>query len=243
MPRASHPLEAVLGHDFADQNLLAEALTHSSHGPGAWQPTYERLEFLGDRVLGLVVAEMLLKHFPGEEEGALARRHSALVMGGTLARIGGGIGLSAHVIMSRGEDETGGRNKPNLLADVLEAVIAALYLDGGLETAAEFIEKHWRPLMDSTPTPPQDAKTALQELVQGEGKPLPDYELLSRRGPDHAPLFTVRARIADIQPETATGPTKRAAEQAAAKAVLIRAGIWTKATNGRPMEEEEEEEE
>jgi ribonuclease-3 len=238
MPRASHPLEAVLGHDFVDQNLLAEALTHSSHGPAIRKPTYERLEFLGDRVLGLVVAEMLLNHFPGEEEGALARRHSALVMGETLARIGGGIGLSAHVIMSRGEDEAGGRNKPNLLADVLEAVIAALYLDGGLEVAAEFIKKHWRPLMDGTPTPPQDAKTALQEWVQGQGKPLPDYELMSRTGPDHVPLFTVRARAADAQPETATGPSKRAAEQAAAKAVLIRAGVWTKATNG-PMEKEE----
>ena len=226
MARASHPLEAVLGHVFADQSLLAEALTHSSHVSGARQPTYERLEFLGDRVLGLVVAEMLLEHFPGEEEGALARRYSALVMGETLARIGGGIGLSAHIIMSRAEDDAGGRNKPNLLADVLEAVIAALYLDGGLAAAAEFIKRHWRPLMNSAPTPPQDAKTALQEWAQKEGKPLPDYEPVSRAGPDHSPLFTVRARVADVQPETASGPTKRAAEQAAAKAVLVHAGVW-----------------
>ncbi len=226
MARASHPLEAVLGHAFGDRNLLTEALTHSSRVPGTREPTYERLEFLGDRVLGLVVAEMLLNHFPGEEEGALARRHSALVMGETLARVGGGIGLSAHIVMSRAEDETGGRNKPNLLADVMEAVIAALYLDGGPEAAAEFIKKHWRPLMDSAQTPPQDAKTALQEWLQGKGKPLPDYESVSRTGPDHAPLFTVRARIAGVLPETASGPTKRAAEQAAAEAVLIRAGVW-----------------
>ncbi len=228
MALASHPLEAVLGHAFGDRNLLTEALTHSSHVSDARQPTYERLEFLGDRVLGLVVAEMLLEHFPGEEEGALARRHSALVMGETLARIGGGIGLSAHVILSRAEDDTGGRNKPNLLADVLEAVIAALYLDGGLKAAAEFIEKHWRPLMDSAPTPPQDAKTALQEWAQKEGKPLPDYELVSRTGPDHAPMFTVRTLVAGIRPETASGPTKKAAEQAAAETVLVRAGVWSR---------------
>ncbi len=236
---ACHPLEAVLGHAFGDRNLLTEALTHSSHGPGTREPTYERLEFLGDRVLGLVVAEMLLDYFPDEDEGALARRHSALVMGETLARIGGAIGLSAHIIMSRGEEETGGRNKPNLLADVLEAVIAALYLDGGLEKTAEFIKKHWRPLMDNTQRPPQDAKTALQEWAQARGKPLPDYEPVSRTGPDHAPLFTVRARVADVRPETAAGPTKRAAEQAAAKAVLVRVGVWTKATNG-PIEEDEQ---
>lgn len=217
-------LEDALGHRFADRSLLQTALTHSSFASGAVPPlaSNERLEFLGDRVLGLLVAEMLYRQFGAEEEGKLARRHAALVMRDALARVADEIGLADHLRLSRGEDETGGRENPGLLADACEAVIAALFLDGGLDAAAGFVRARWQPLVAEDVTPPKDAKTALQEWAQARGRPLPRYREKGRTGPDHAPEFSVEVRVEGVGAVVASGPSKRAAERAAAERMLAR---------------------
>jgi ribonuclease-3 len=211
-----------IGHPFARPELLERALTHASAtgGPGPSPRTNERLEFLGDRVLGLIVAEMLLKNFPGEDEGRIAMRHTALVRREALARVAQAIGLGAHMIMARGEESSGGRQNPSLLADCCEAVIAALYLDGGLTAAGHFIEVHWAPMLGETPDPPKDAKTRLQEWAQGSGLALPEYREIDRTGPHHAPIFTVEGSVVGYPALSATGPSKRAAEQNAAERLL-----------------------
>jgi ribonuclease-3 len=213
-------LAAVLGHEFADPGLLREALTHPSVTGESGVTSYERLEFLGDRVLGLVAAELLFARFPREPEGALALRQAALIRGEALAEVAREIGLGRHLILAKGEDEAGGRDNPAILADSCEAVIAALFLDGGLEAAARFIEERWRARAEAQSHPPQDAKTALQEWAQGMGKPLPSYRTLAMEGPPHEPVFSVEVRLEGVAPVTARGLTKRAAEQAAAAALL-----------------------
>ncbi|NNG03989.1 MAG: ribonuclease III, partial [Inquilinus sp.] len=170
-------LSVLLQHRFARPALLREALTHPSTDPqarGGASFGYERLEFLGDRVLGLVVAEWLLERFPDEPEGALSRRHTDLVRRETLAEIARGIELGRHLILSAGEAEYGGRENEAILADGCEAVIAALYLDGGLEAARRFVRSAFAEVIDRHRRPPLDAKTALQEWVQARGLPLPD---------------------------------------------------------------------
>jgi ribonuclease-3 len=212
-----------LGHRFADPTLLNQALTHPSvvHGRAPRKATpYERLEFLGDRVLGLVVADMLFNRFPTEPEGALARRHAALVRRETLARVAQTIGLPDHLILSRGEEEAGGRGNPSLLADACEALIGALFADAGFDKAQDFVRTMWRPLMDEAAAPPKDAKTALQEWAQGRGKKLPVYTTVGMEGPPHEPTFMVSVEVEGVETVTAQGNSKRAAEQAAATAML-----------------------
>jgi len=224
MATAADSLDALLGHRFGRPELAHEALIHSSaaQGSSGRPASYERLEFLGDRVLGLVVAHLLFERFAGESEGHLARRHAELVRKETLARVAAEIGLGRHIRLSRGEAEAGGRDNPAILADVCEAVIAALFLDGGFEAAAAFVRRHWAALIEEDLTPPKDAKTALQEWAQGRGLDLPAYREVDREGPPHAPLFRVEVSIAGEAPEVASGPSKRAAEQAAAGALLAR---------------------
>lgn len=219
-PETLKALEQALGYRFQDASLLAAALTHRSVLTPQASSTYERLEFLGDRVLGLVVADMLYRRYPKEPEGALARRFTALVRREALARVASAIGLGDHLVLSRGEDDSGGRANPTLLADVCEALIGALYLEGGLETARGFIASHWPPLMEEDMAPPKDARTALQEWAQQRGKPLPVYETLEQSGPDHNPVFTVRVSVKGVPPATATGTSKRVAAKAAAEALL-----------------------
>ncbi|MDX9860939.1 MAG: ribonuclease III [Rhodospirillales bacterium] len=220
MTTASDSLGKILGHRFSRPELLREALSHSSAaGPPV---SYQRLEFLGDRVLGLVVARLLFDRFSGESEGHLARRHAELVRKESLARVAVGLGLGRHIRLSRGEEEAGGRDNPAILADVCEAVIAAIFLDGGFEAAADFVGRHWAALMEEDVTPPKDAKTALQEWAQGRGLDLPLYREIDRRGPPHAPLFEVEVSIEGHPPEVASGPSKRMAEQAAAGALMDR---------------------
>jgi ribonuclease III len=216
-------LERLVGHPFREPGLLRQAVTHASlaqrrgeRGEGG----YERLEFLGDRVLGLVVAELLFRHFPSEDEGALARRFAALVSRDGLARVAGRIGLGRHLRLGQGEQDSGVRDNPALLADACEAVIGALYLDGGLEAARRFVEPNWEPLIAEDLRPPQDAKTALQEWAQGHGLPLPAYRLVSAEGPPHEPHFTVEVRVSDRGSAVGTGRSKRVAEQAAAQELL-----------------------
>ncbi len=218
------PLEEHLGHHFAEPALLDQALTHRSalRARGPVPEGYERLEFLGDRVLGLVVAELLIRRYPREQEGELTRRHTALVRRDALVRVARLIGLGEYLRLSKGEAGSGARESPTLLADALEAVIAALYLDGGIETARGFIMQFWDPLMAEDQHPPRDAKTALQEWAQGARLPLPNYETVASEGPSHEPLFTVSVSVAGEPAATAQGRSKRAAEQLAAAALLER---------------------
>ena len=217
-------LELRLGYRFNNLALLEQALTHSSMcGAGGDRlSSNERLEFFGDRVLGLVIAQLLFHRFPDEREGDLARRHAALVRKEALARVALEAGLGDCVRMSRGEDEAGGRTNPGLLSDACEAVIGAIYLDGGLEAAAKFVHDYWQALVDEDTTPPKDAKTMLQEWAQGRGLALPHYRETAREGPPHAPTFSVEVTVSGIAPVIGIGPSKRSAEQAAADLALIR---------------------
>jgi ribonuclease III len=216
-------LAAALGHRFQRPELLAEALTHAS---AATRParggefSNERLEFLGDRVLALVIAEMLFETFGRETEGALARRLAALTRKEALSEVGAALDLGRHLQMSRSEAETGGRAHPGMLADACEAVIGALYLDGGLPAASRLIRRCWAPLIGADSHPPQDAKTALQEWAQARGLPLPIYRVLETTGPAHNPVFIVEVRVEGWAPAGGSGRSKRAAEQEAATALL-----------------------
>lgn len=211
----------IIGYEFADPALARTALTHRSATEGGGQ-TYERLEFLGDRVLALVIADMLYDAFPREDEGALAKRLVALVRRETLAEVATRLCVAPLIRLSRGEEEAGGRDNPAILADVCESLIGALYRDGGMAPARTFIERHWSPLMEGAIEPPKDAKTSLQEWAQGRGFALPTYREIAREGPDHAPLFTIEVSVGEYPPERGEGPTKRSAEQVAAERLLAR---------------------
>ncbi len=212
--------QTAVGHRFRDVSLLHRALMHRSAAGSADARSYERLEFLGDRVLGLIVAEMLYERFPREPEGFLARRHAALVRREALARVARRVGLGRHIVMSRGEEEAGGRESDAILSDVCEAVLGAAYLDGGLAPAAAFIQAHWPEMMEEAAAPPKDAKTALQEWAQQRGLPLPTYQTVGTEGPDHNPVFTVQVVVKGYPASTADGTSKRAAAQAAAASLL-----------------------
>lgn len=208
-----------LGHEFAQPDLLQRALTH----PSISSPTRsnnQRLEFLGDRVLGLVIAEALLSADTAATEGQLAPRFNALVRKETCADVARDIDLGAVLKLGRSEMMTGGRRKMTLLGDAMEAVIAAVYRDGGFEAARGVILKHWTARIATVEEDARDAKSALQEWAQGRGMPLPDYTERARSGPDHAPVFTIEARLSNGQTARASAPSKRQAEQAAAKALL-----------------------
>ncbi len=216
------PLEEALGHRFAKRDLLIEALTHPSavRRRAVAKRGYERLEFLGDRVLGLIVAELLWRRFPTEAEGELTRRHTHLVRRDALAEVAMAVGLGAELIVSAGEDAAGVRENPSVLADACEAVIAALYLDGGLAAARRFVELRWEPRLSALGAPPSDPKTILQEWVQARGLPLPSYRTVATEGPAHRRRFTVTVSIEGLDSATASGSSKRAAETAAAAAAL-----------------------
>ena len=226
MGGASDPVDtlaAALGHAFAQSDLLATALTHpSAAGPGEAR-SYERLEFLGDRVLGLVVADVLMARYPDESEGDLARRHAPLVSRDSLVVVARGLGLGRFLRLSPGEAGAGTGDNDSVLGDSLEAVLGALYLDGGLAAAAAAIERLWAPLIVAVPAPPQEAKTALQEWAQARGRPLPAYVTVTESGPPHKPLFTVEVRVKGLPAAQGSGGSKRVAEQVAARAALAAA--------------------
>ncbi len=221
-------LEQIIGHAFVRPELLEEALTHasaSSEGGRTRRLDYERLEFLGDRVLGLVIARLLLDRYQGAEVGVLARRHAALVRREALARVAEAIGLVDHVRLSQAEHDAGGRNNPAIWADCCEAVIGALYLDGGLAAAERFIAEQWAALVAHSDAELKDAKTTLQEWAQSQGYPLPSYVTTEVTGPDHDPSFTVKVSVAGGPEAVASGRSKRSAEQAAARLLLERTPI------------------
>lgn len=212
-------LEDLLDHKFSDENLLRHAVTHGSHLT-AKHGSYERLEFLGDRVLGLEIAKTLWAKFPKENEGHLSRRFVDLVRKETLAQIGLDLGVDKFIRMSRAEEQSGGRKNPSVVSDVIEALLAALYLDAGNDKVAAFITKHWATYIDQKKRPPRDPKTALQEWAQGQGKPLPTYVELERTGPSHSPMFVMQVVVEGFEPVSASGGSKRKAEMAAAEKIL-----------------------
>lgn len=212
-------LRDALGHEFASASLLEQALTHRSAIRDR-RASYERLEFLGDRILGFTVADLLLTAYPDENEGGLAKRHADLVRKETLAEVAREAAIGEHIIMSGGEAESGGRENDAILSDVCEALIAALYRDGGLEAAVRFIERYWTGRLEAPPQPPEDPKTVLQEWAQARALPLPDYRTVGREGPDHAPEFTVMVCVEGLASAQGVGNSKRSAERAAAEKIL-----------------------
>ena len=212
-----------LGHRFAQPSLLQDALTHPSlnnsrTGKKNGMP-YERLEFLGDRVLGLIIAEWLYATYPTATEGDLAKRHAALVNRDALRDIAEAISLGTHIRLAHGEEAGTARKNLSTLADAMEGVIGALYLDGGLPAAQNFIGRYWEKNL-TTPDAPADPKTALQEWAQGRGLPLPAYKTLTTTGPAHAPKFRIEVHVKGFPPVEAEGDSKREAAKAAAEILL-----------------------
>ena len=218
MSRLDHA-QALLGHRFARPELLAEALTHRSAAGAKGVGSNERLEFIGDRVLGLIVAEWLIERFPNEQEGKLGPRMAALVSKPSLAEIAQNNGLAPLLNVAAGESKRGVRNQATVLADALEAVIGALYLDAGLDASRNFIRRVMGDVVDKQFIPPKDPKTALQEWVLKRALPLPAYEVVEMSGPSHAPHFVIKVSVGDAAGRGEAG-SKRAAEQAAAQALL-----------------------
>ncbi len=209
----------LLGHEFAHPDLLVQALTHSSLSSGARQD-YQRLEFLGDRVLGLVIADALLKDDPQATEGDLAPRLNALVRKETCAEVATEINLGTALMMGRSESQSGGRRKVALLGDAMEAVIAAVFLDEGFNAAQDVVLRLWRDRIKTAHEISADPKSELQEWAQARKMPPPTYAVVDRSGPDHEPVFVIEVQVKSGQKARAKATSKRAAQQAAAEALL-----------------------
>jgi ribonuclease-3 len=220
-------LERTLGHTFKDRDLVEQALTHSSVGEGACPVAdYEQLEFLGDRVLGLIVADLLIRHFPGDNEGDLSKRLNALVSRDTCARIAERVGVGPALRLAAGETKRGGRENKTILGDACEALIAAVYRDAGLEAARTVFTPLWEAELDALGSlSALSPKSKLHEWAMAKGRPAPTYRVTGREGPDHSPRFTVEVLVEGLDPTTATGRSRQEAEKAAASALLQREGL------------------
>jgi ribonuclease III len=220
-------LEHAIGHAFHDKNMLHNAITHVSalSSEEGRRGSYQRLEFLGDRVLGLIVAHMLTATFPDEDEGELSRRLADLVRKESCADVASAWNVGSYLKLGGGFVTAGRRNRA-ILGDVCEAIIGAVHLDGGYDAARAVVEAAFAPRMNASARPVRDGKTALQEWAQGRGLPIPDYVLIERSGPDHSPTFRIAAAIAGLKSAEGVGTSKRIAEQAAAEAFLRREGVW-----------------
>ena len=205
----------ALGYTFRDEALLRRALTHPSMG----KEDNQRLEFLGDAVLQYLMSDRLYRRHPEDREGALTHRRALLVCEASLSQIAGRLGIGDALVMDRGEEQTGGRTKPSVLCDAMEAVLAAVYLDGGMEAAREVVERCW-PGEDEVSRPMQDSKGQLQEALQKNGGETPTYRIIGESGPPHAPVFEAAVYRGGEQLATGTGKTKKQAEQAAAVRAL-----------------------
>ena len=227
-------LETRIGYRFSDVALLTCALTHISalKGPRNRTGSYQRLEFLGDHVLGLVISDMLFRGFPKADEGELSRRLADLVRKETCAEIAVTIELGAAIRLGSSEINAGARKRPAILADVCEALIGAVYLDGGYAAASALVERLWQARMQAKAQPLRDPKTVLQEWAQARGLPTPAYREVARSGPDHNPEFRVAVQLPEFAPAEGSGRSKRAAEQAAAAAMLTREGVRAARLNG-----------
>ena len=219
-------LEDRIGYKFADKDLLERALTHiSALSGGNRAASYQRLEFLGDHVLGLVISDMLYRAFPKANEGELSRRLADLVRKETCAEVARAMDLGPVLKLGNSESHAGGRRRTTILADVCEALVGAAFIDGGYNAADELIMRFWKERMLKPLRPLRDPKTILQEWAQARGLPTPAYRELARTGPHHDPEFRVAVVLPDRPPAEGIGSSKRAAEQAAAAAMLTRVGV------------------
>jgi ribonuclease-3 len=209
-------LEAVIGRTPSDPALFQRALTHSSHG----DEHYERLEFLGDRVLGLAIADWLFELFPDEPEGKLSRRLNALVAGETCAEVGRELGVGGHIRLGKQARDDGAADSDNVVGDVVEALIGALYIDAGHEAAAEFVRRAWGERVSTRDKAPKHPKSALQEWAAANERKPPEYRLAGRSGPHHAPTFIVEVEIKGVGVASAEGSSKQEAETEAATRLL-----------------------
>lgn len=219
-------LEKRLGYRFSNSDTLERALTHVSATGGHSGQNYQRLEFLGDRVLGLVIAETLCRTFPEATEGELSRRLAELVRRESCAEVAMVWNVGPHLRLGMSEAQSGGRKNMAILADICESVLGAIFIDGGFDAVKSVIEEAFRERITAPRRPLHDAKTALQEWAQGLGLPTPVYELVERTGPDHAPQFRIAARVEGRVDSFGHGPSKRIAEQNAAEGLLLREGVW-----------------
>jgi len=217
-------LEARIGHSFQDRTLLERALTHVSKAGGR-AGSYQRLEFLGDRVLGLAVADILYESLPGADEGELSRRLAGLVRRETCAAVAGAWEVGPHLLLGTGEVSGGARRNQTILADVCEAILGAVYLDAGFAKARAVVEAAFRPAEITGAPRGRDAKSALQEWAMARSLSLPAYAVLDRSGPDHAPCYRIAVEVEGLEPGIGIGPSKRVAEQEAARALMAREGI------------------
>ncbi|MBI3434071.1 MAG: ribonuclease III [Proteobacteria bacterium] len=225
--------EERIGYQFADKALLEQALTHISALSGKSRgASYQRLEFLGDHVLGLVISDMLYRAFPKADEGELSRRLADLVRRESCAEVARATELGEAVRLGASEASSGGRRRTAILADICEAVVGAVYLDGGLPAAAALIERLWGERMRKPARPLRDPKTLLQEWAQARGLPTPNYREVARSGPHHDPEFRVAVELPAFDAAEGIGRSKRAAEQAAASAMLAREGVKVVAGEG-----------
>ncbi len=232
--RGDGSLEERIGYRFNDASLLDSALSHISSLKGSRNRagSYQRLEFLGDHVLGLVISDMLFRAFPKADEGELSRRLADLVRKETCADMARAIDLGAAIRLGSSEANAGGRKRPAILADVCEALIGAVYLDGGFAAAEALVGRLWEERLRSTAQPLRDPKTVLQEWAQARGLSTPAYREVARSGPDHDPEFRVAVHLSKFAPAEGVGRSKRAAEQAAAAAMMAREGVKTERANG-----------
>ena len=232
--RGTGALEDRIGYRFKDADLLDCALTHISAltGPRNRVGSYQRLEFLGDHVLGLVVSDMLFRNFPKANEGELSRRLADLVRKETCAAMARELDLGAIIRLGSSEAGSGGRSRDTVLADVCESLIGAVFLDGGYPAAAALVEKLWNERMRTPARPLRDPKTTLQEWAQGRGLPTPTYREIGRSGPHHSPEFRIAVELPKLAPAEGIGRSKRAAEQAAAQALLQREGVMAEPGHG-----------
>ncbi len=218
-------LEERTGHTFSNLERLDRALTHSS-AKSRTGKDYQRMEFLGDRVLGLCIAELLFSNFPTANEGELSVRLNALVNADTLAEVADEIGLHAFIKTGADVGDLTSDRQKNMRADVVESLIATIYLDGGLDAANAFIRRYWSKRSMHQMAARRDAKTELQEWAHKLYSIVPSYKEVSRDGPDHEPTFVIEVTVAQLKPERAEGRSKRLAEQAAAEKMLHREGVW-----------------
>jgi ribonuclease-3 len=231
--RKATELENRIAYRFTDPALLESALTHISALRGAHRAgSYQRLEFLGDHVLGLVISDMLFRTFPKADEGELSRRLADLVRKETCAEIARAVDLGAAIRVGASESNAGARSRLAILADVCEALIGAVYLDGGYKAAEALVQRLWEARLSATAQPLRDPKTLLQEWAQARGLPTPAYREVARSGPDHNPEFRVAVQLPAFAPAEGMGRSKRAAEQAAAAAMLAREGVEPARRNG-----------
>ena len=232
--RPTAEFEQRIGYRFKDAALLEQALTHISalSGPRNRAGSYQRLEFLGDHVLGLVISDMLFRTFPKADEGEMSRRLADLVRKEACADVARFIDLGAAIRLGASESNAGGRGRTAILADVCEALVGAVFIDGGYQAASDLIARLWEPRLRGPARPLRDAKTVLQEWAQARGLPTPSYREVERKGPDHNPEFRVTVELPHRAPAEGLGRSKRAAEQAAAAAMLTREGVKPERLDG-----------